>query len=263
MSVPQSPIPAQRKSPAPTVVESVPAKTAGQKKPAAAAPRPVEKKSNTSLIAAVVLLLLAGGGYGWYRFMGPGSKPDATQTATQTGTPVNVPQTTAPSPDSLLRVAIADSIAKVLRDSTTRADSIAKARDAAAAAALAAKNARVASNGSKGKTAPPSTTKTQDTKQAATDTRQATPAQQQEVQKAPAPLADGYVVIGTRTPGAILFINGTPRAEPLKSNETLTLRPGEVKLSIRAEKCTPIELTVTVVPKDTVTIGRKILTCGE
>src|ERR1043166_2574586 len=62
MSVPQSPVPAQRHSPAPTVVEKAPAQA---RKPAAKPqPKAAEKKktSMVPLIAALLLLGIGGGG---------------------------------------------------------------------------------------------------------------------------------------------------------------------------------------------------------
>lgn len=266
MSVPKSPVPAQRKAPDPTVVEKA------QPRPAAkpARPRPVaeEKKSHVGMAVAVVLLILVGvgGTLGYLKYASSSKAPDAS--ITQTGN-TTTPPAPVPAVDStriLAEQQQRDSIAKAVADSITAANAAAAKLLDAKNKAAAAKGTNVASRDTKTPTTPTKTAT--DTKPTTRDTKQAIA--DKPAAQAPAPTAeppkpvvapDGYIVIGTRTQGAVLFINGVPRPEGLKSYETIAMRPGEVKLSIRAEKCTPFEVTVTVTPKDTVTVGRKALVC--
>jgi serine/threonine protein kinase len=271
MSVPKSPVPAQRKAPDPTVVEKAQPRPAAAK-PARPRPEVREKKSHVGMAVAVVLLILVGvgGTLGYLKYAASNTVPDAA--VSQSGN-TTTPPVAAPTVDSTRMVAEQaqrDSIAKAVTDSITAANAAAAA---AAAKQLDAKNkaaatrgTNVASRESKTQSTPPKTgaeanLSARDTKVVATD-KPATQAPQPAPEPSkPVVAADGYIVIGTRTPSAVLFINGAPRAEGLKSYETIAVKPGEVKIAIRADKCTPFEVTVTVTPKDTITIGRKALTC--
>lgn len=257
MSVPQSPIPAQRKPAEPTVVEKAqPARQApAAKRPS---PPPAKEKSSMGLAVAAVFLILVGvgGTIGYLKYAS--SKPAIDPTIIPSGTAGTAPvAATPPVIDSTAIIATRDSIAKAVADSITAVNS--------AAAALAAKAAevkpkptatRVAANGARvTKTTPPQTRLVpQETKQAAPP-----PA---DIPKPAAPPAEGEVVIGTRTPGATLFINGAPRPGVLGSIETIPIKSGEVRLSVRAEKCTQFDTTVTVPAGGKITIGRINLTCS-
>ena len=268
MSVPKSPVPAQRRTPEPTVVERAPAKgAAAPKKPAPASQGAPQKKSSATLLVAAVLLI-AGGGFGWYKFMGPGATTAAPPAAVQTGTPATE-QVNAPNPDSVARVAMADSISKAVRDSVTKAtqDSITKA-EAAAAAAAAAKT-RVASNATKGKTAPPPTTRPQAPTSTA-ETRQATlPQSQPEAQKAPVvtpTISEIELRIGSRTPGATLYVNRVVQGV-VASLSIFKVKPGSdgrLNIQIKAD-CTPApwDTTIVIPPGSTerVTVGYRGPSC--
>src|SRR4051812_16639210 len=125
MSVPQSPIPFQRKSPAPTVIEpAARGGAAAQKKPASPRPAVEEKKSHAGAIAAILLLLAGAGGGGWYFMMGPGAAPKPQPLASQSGAPTTTPTVPAPNTDSIRQAAekaVGDSIKKAFSDSL-RAD---------------------------------------------------------------------------------------------------------------------------------------------
>lgn len=257
MSVPQSPVPAQRKPADPTVVEKAqPARPAPAAKRPSAPPAAKEKSSVGLAVAAVFLILVGvGGTFGYLKYTS--AKPATDPTFIPSGTAGTAPTAaTPPVIDSTAIFATRDSITKAIADSITAAS--------AAAAALAAKAAevkpkptgtRIAANSARETKTTPIQTRAvpQETKQAAPP-----PA---DVPK-PAVPAEGNVVIGTRTPGATLFINGAPRPGVLGSTETITVRSGNVTLSIKAEKCAAFDTTFAVPAGGSVTIGRKNLTCS-
>ena len=269
MSVPKSPIPVQRASPEPTVVERAAAKPAA-KKPAPAPARETKRESPTLLIVCILLILLGGGGFlGWYKFIRTTTSPSGPALS-QSGQPTSTPDAAVvPNQDSALKVAIADSIAAVVRDSMRIADSVSKAEAAAAAAKrLAASN--------KGKTAPPAGSKTQSTQPVkpsatGTETQKATPAQSEpEAQKAPATatFAELDLRIGSKTEGAALYVNGVAQGV-LSSLKYYKVKPssnGELKLKVKAD-CTPVtwDTTITVPPGSTqpIIVGYRNPTCPQ
>lgn len=73
--------------------------------------------------------------------------------------------------------------------------------------------------------------------------------------------APGKIVLGSRTPSAFLFINGQSQGL-LGSIRTIELPPDtDTPLSIRADKCIPFDTVVRVKAADSVTVGRRNLTC--
>jgi hypothetical protein len=73
--------------------------------------------------------------------------------------------------------------------------------------------------------------------------------------------APGKIVIGSRTPNALLFLNNQSQGL-IGSLKLIELPPDtDVPLSIRAEKCTAFDTTVRVHAADSVVIGRRNLTC--
>jgi hypothetical protein len=71
----------------------------------------------------------------------------------------------------------------------------------------------------------------------------------------------GKVVIGSRTPGAVLTTNGVPQGL-VGSLRTIEVSPDvEVKIKISADKCAPWDTVLTVHAADSVIVGRKNLTC--
>jgi serine/threonine-protein kinase len=257
MSVPQSPVPAARKAPAPTVVEPAPAaKPVARPRPAAA---PAEKKKSSSLAALIAAVLVIGGGaFGWYQFMGPGAiKPATDLAATQTGQPVVTPPAAPPAPDSTQIIAMRDSIAKVLQDSIARADSVTRVAEAAAAAAKArAANTRPANTQASGTRTPAPQTRT-----GATDTKISTQSAQTSSSPAadppkpvvPPPAAEIEVRIGSRTPGATLYVNKVVHGV-VASIGWLKLKPvnGQISLQIKADCSQAVwDTTLTIPPGST------------
>jgi serine/threonine-protein kinase len=265
MSVPQSPVPAQRKSPAPTVVESAPAKSPAPKRPAAP-PRVEKRESPTLLIVCALLILMGGGGFlGWYKFIRTAAKP-ADALATQTGQPSSTPAAT-PNADSI-QLAMADSIRKVVQDSITRADSIAKAEAAAAAAKRLAANTKPPANKTTGAGAgTKSTSSTARTQTPASQSETKTqPAPQTEAPKPPAPVVplEVSIRIGSSTPGAALYAN-KQLVGVVSAVAWIKLKPvdGRLELQIRADCAQTSWDTILVIPagRDTLTVGRRNLKC--
>lgn len=72
----------------------------------------------------------------------------------------------------------------------------------------------------------------------------------------------GYVHLGSRTPGAFLYVNGAVEG-PLSALRFVSLpSTGPSKLQIKADKCTAWDTTITVRAADSVTIGRRNLACS-
>lgn len=73
----------------------------------------------------------------------------------------------------------------------------------------------------------------------------------------------GHVRLGSRTPGAFLYINGAVEA-PLSDLRYISIpSTGPIKLQIKADKCAATwDTTVTVRAADSVVIGRRNLTCS-
>jgi hypothetical protein len=65
----------------------------------------------------------------------------------------------------------------------------------------------------------------------------------------------GKLIFGSRMPGAVLFINDQAQG-PLSRPRPIPIPPGKpVKISIRGEKCTPWDTTVTVRATDSIPVG--------
>jgi hypothetical protein len=72
------------------------------------------------------------------------------------------------------------------------------------------------------------------------------------VQRASAP---AKIVLGSRTPGAFVFVNDQPQG-PVSALRTVAVSPGvEVKISVRAEKCVSWDTTAVFRAADSVRIG--------
>jgi serine/threonine protein kinase len=145
-------------------------------------------------------------------------------------------------------IARADSLARV--DSLARADSIARATLEAgrirqrildeAARRRAARREQAS--------APPPTPTT-------------TPTQPAEPPAAPVPAAPGVVRIGSRIPGAILYVGTDVRPIGQLGIQNISLPPGEVRLSIRSDRCARWDTTITVVAGLIHTIGQRPIRC--
>jgi hypothetical protein len=69
------------------------------------------------------------------------------------------------------------------------------------------------------------------------------------------------LVFGSKTPGAVIYLNGDAQG-PISSLRTILVPPAvEVKLSIRAEKCTPWDTTAVFRASDSVRVGIRNLKC--
>lgn len=69
------------------------------------------------------------------------------------------------------------------------------------------------------------------------------------------------ILISSKTLGAVVYVNGAPQGT-LSGLRTILVPPGvEVKLSIRAEKCTPWDTAAVFRASDSVRVGRRDLTC--
>ena len=273
MSVPQSPIPAQRRAPAPTVVESEAARPAPAAKRPPAPPAKTQTNSHTSLaMAAVVLLLVGGGGmFAYLKFGGTTASPTQSNVASQ-GIALDPGAATNPPPAQI------DSATMII----ARNDSI------AAAAAAATPPVEVKRIEPKPPTRNTGGTKT-DTKVAATSTKSAgagpgtarsdeatktSSAVKPTVEAAPpaappvsippkASAVAGQIKIGTVTDGAVLYVNGAAwgTLKALTTIDVTAKSDGSLKLSLSAANCTTWDSTVSVTAGSLTVVGRRNLTC--
>ena len=276
MSVPMSPIPVTKKpaAPAATAIEQ----QAGVKKAPKPRPQPQTAEEQTGggrgkwIFLTVLLLLVVGGGGGGYywKVMRPQTQSLAsgqpTAPSTTSGAGVGQPAQNNDSIRAAAEKARQDSTATAMAVRVALAeqrsqDSIRSARAArdAAAKATPAKSppTKVAAN-TETKTA-------QGTKAAATEPV-AAPARQVQQEAAPPPPTPvvpaapqfGEVRLGSTTPEAALYINGsiqgfitTPKYWKIPANEA-------VRLEIKSAKCTkPWDTTVTIAAGSQTTIGRR------
>lgn len=78
------------------------------------------------------------------------------------------------------------------------------------------------------------------------------------VQRASTP---AKLVFGSKTPGAVMYVNGDAQG-PISTLRTILVPPAvEVKLSIRAEKCTSWDTTAVFRASDSVRVGIRNLKC--
>jgi serine/threonine-protein kinase len=70
-----------------------------------------------------------------------------------------------------------------------------------------------------------------------------------------------WVLLGTRSDAAFLYINGQPQLPKAPSLRWWKVPPGRVALSLLAEGCTPWEEVRTLAPGDSVRIGYRYPTC--
>ena len=80
------------------------------------------------------------------------------------------------------------------------------------------------------------------------------------VQRASTP---AKVVFGSRTPGAVIYVNDVAQGT-ISSLRTVLVSPAvEVKLSIRADKCAPWDTTAVFRASDSVRVGIRNLKCSQ
>lgn len=258
-SVPMSPIPASKK-PVPasaTAVEPKGAKKSASPRPAAA---PAPERSGAPkwvALAATVLALAGGGGYYYFNTTKAAPVRIGTQTAdssapvgAQAGAPMATSEPAQPVVDST-EIKAKQSAAELarIRDSLNRAELNRlrdSARNAQRLAALRAKAAPVETRSQAQTTASPTT-------QAANTTPvQSAP----PPAAAPAPIQPAEIKIGSRSPGAFLYINGNLDGT-LTSPRIVKIPAGTmVRLQVRSENCsTPYDTTVMLGSGESKTIG--------
>ncbi|HEY8174925.1 MAG TPA: protein kinase [Gemmatimonadaceae bacterium] len=255
MSVPMSPIPVTKKREAPAVTAIEPAVKAPPKRKR---PEKVEEKSAGGagkwIGIAATLVVVAGGGYfGWQQMQKNASVvPAPSPIVTPAGTPVDQP-------------ALVDSTRAAVTPPVTEAPAVDTA--AIAAAAAAKERARISDSAARAdrrrrndsianarKATPP---KTAEPKNVVAQP----PAQKPAEPVAPAVTPTGAIKIGSPTPGAYLYVNGTIDPTPLSSVRTVSVPAGSVSLRIQAEKCIPWDTIVSVPSGVTVTVGRRFAKC--
>jgi serine/threonine protein kinase len=253
MSVPMSPIPVQKKKPAPAATAIEPAVV------------PAKSGGGAGKWAAVIVLLavLGGGGYFGYTKMqtpaagktvavvpqGETTPPAATDSAAPEAQPPATKAAAAgPNVDSII-AATAEKMAReqARKDSIARAqarrDSINREKAAAKEAASKPKPTAVAER-----------SREQEQKAAA-------PAPVVQEPAAPAAPATTQIRIGSRTPGATLYINGVVD-NLLSSPRFVTIPAGvPVKIEVRAACGAPFDTTITVPAGPAVTIGYRNAKC--
>ncbi len=72
----------------------------------------------------------------------------------------------------------------------------------------------------------------------------------------------GRIQLATRTPGAMLYLNGEPLQVMGTRPQVISLQVGRNQISLVAEGCTSWDTTITVVASTTQSIGRRELRCG-
>jgi eukaryotic-like serine/threonine-protein kinase len=271
MSVPQSPIPAQRRAAEPTVVED-PSRPAAVKKPARPRPEPTKAKSHAVTIIAATILLAVGGGGMWMYMTGKfspkkdqaGDKQQVSLASTPTASPTTstpVDSTTAPTAvDSSAIVASAPPPAETKPQPV---ETKAAAKPPKSRTKTDAKPPASAKSESGTKTA----TKTETTKSVdRPKTEAAAPAPKEVAAPVPPPKPtsiSGQIKIGTPTEAAVLYIDGSVWGA-LKGIPTIDVKAkadGQLHLQIKADKCTTWDSTVTINSGALTVIGRRPLTC--
>ncbi len=274
MSVPVSPIPAQRPRPAARPPRPSPGATVV----------PAEPKSSMGkmLIGLLVLVLVGGGAVAALKpelFGGLFGGAASTRAVGDAGNALIPPVDSTAIRDSIANfqraaLAYADSVNRA--DSIVRADSLARVAEAAAARQAAARRTAVAppprrppatdpTRTTAADPAPPQTVPQQAAQQAVPQTAQAEPPAQTPtpapVQAEAPPAGPGTIRIGSRLPGAVLYIGDEVRPIGERGVQTLTFPAGPVKLAVRAENCRSWDTTFVVVAGQTHTIGYRPASC--
>lgn len=272
MSVPMSPIPVQKRKPAPAPTVAEPARKPARKPQQASGGGARSGSGGKWLVAAVLTLaVLGGGGYAAMRFLQP-APAAAPQTQVQSPAQQQIPaqvSATPPAADSQATPANVDSTrlaaAPPAVDEKARADSIAAAKARAdrrrrdsirIATALekriadSIRRAAVVANKTPARTAAEPAAALQGSPPAAA-------AAQPEPEKP----ATATIRLGSPTPGAALYVDDNVDAL-ISAVRVITVPAGKpVKLSIRAQGCQSWDTTVTLVPGSANTIGRRFAKC--
>jgi serine/threonine protein kinase len=258
MSVPMSPIPVtkKREAPAPTAIE--PAVKAPKRKRPEVAQKSGGGAGKWIGIAATLILVAGGGYFGWTQMQKnaivvPASSPVVTPAGTPLNPPAPVDSARAALPDTSSPAATAPVVdtAKIRADAERRAQQ--RIQDSLDRVARRRRNDSISN-----------AKKLSVSKQAPTETKvvqQQPPAQRPPEPAQPAVTPMGAVKIGSPTPGAYLYVNGTIDPNQLSSVRTVPVPAGSVSLRIQAEKCIPWDTIVSVPSGVTVTVGRRFAKC--
>lgn len=273
MSVPVSPIPQGKKTAVGrTQMERAGAATRAMTPNVPAAAQQQKKKSNAPAIiggAVVALAAVVGIVIGTVKYMQPQTKVPANG-----GTGPSIQQQAAATPP-------APTAAQPPANQTPAVDS---AKPAVDTTKQAAKNPPVSEKPTKKKQNAPDVRLAQGTKKsgpaptatqqvategsgsqtkAVTQSPTSQPTQQAAAAPPPPPVkaGPGKVRIGTTTDNAYLYINGQIQGKPLGRLELITVPSGQVRLSIKAEKCTAWDTTIAIVADSTTPIGHRNLAC--
>ncbi|MEX2181757.1 MAG: serine/threonine-protein kinase [Gemmatimonadaceae bacterium] len=274
MSVPVSPIPAQR-----------PAKRTPPKRPRPKVAKEDEEEEETTRPSRgrliVGLLTLAIGVTAATAYLRPelfGGLLDGV--LGREAAPVENLVATPPPVDS---AAIRDSIANFQRaalafadsvrtDSLAREDSIARVAAAAEAAARARAAATPPGDAAARPQPAPEPVQEQPAREPAREAARPQPAPAETTRTAappptpppaepPAPAGPGTIRIGSRIPGAVLYIGQEVRPIGERGVQTLTFPAGSVTISVRAENCARWDTTFVVAAGQTHTIGFRPVSC--
>ena len=285
MSVPMSPIPAQRRAPEPTVVEEASrrpaAAAAAAKKPAAAKPEPSRGKSHAfALIAATLLLAIGGGGMWFYLTGGKSATKPPVDPLKNERTIANANATQTPAASTVVATVDTTPVAGVAQGSgeTTLTDPKANDAKATDGKATDTKASDAKPTGKKGKK-PDSKAAGGRTKSAGDASKPGGTSRTASVERVqPQPKKDepplvaappkstavtGQIKIGTPTDGAVLYI-GENAWGTLKGVMTIDVKAradGSVKLQIKAANCTTWDSTVTINAGALTVVGRRPLEC--
>ena len=71
------------------------------------------------------------------------------------------------------------------------------------------------------------------------------------------------VVLGSRTPGAVLYVDNNPQGVLAGLRTVLVPAGKQVQLSIRADNCTPWDTTITTQSADSLRIGYRFPRCSK
>ena len=254
MSVPMSPIPVtkKREAPAPTAIEPA-VKTPPKRK----RPEKVEEKRGGAgkwIGIAATLVVVAGGGYfGWQQMQKNASVvPAPSPIVTPAGTPAD-----QPAPVDSNRAAVTPPVTEAPAVDTAAIAAAAAAKERARISDSAARADRRRRNDSIANARKATPPKTAEPKNVVAQP----PAQKPAEPVAPAVTPTGAIKIGSPTPGAYLYVNGTIDPNPLSSVRTVSVPAGSVSLRIQAEKCIPWDTIVSVPSGVTVTVGRRFAKC--
>lgn len=283
MSVPVSPVPqGKRTAVGRTQAERAGAATRAMTPNVPATAQQQKKKSKAGVYVLTAILgaaAVAGIVVGTVKYMQPPARssvtpPVATQTQAAAQSPApTTPANTQPAADSAKpAVDSASVVAKPPAPETkapkTKAE---KSKSQVADGGTKTKSTKTTKSAAATPVVQQAGSSASSTTANSTQTKSAQTPPQQPVQQAPAPAAQpqtpaappapGSARIGTSTENAYLYINGVVQGKPLGRLETVNVPAGQVHLTIKADKCTPWDSTISVKSGETSTVGHRNLSC--